>query len=76
MCPLQNSAIERPEKMYYVEIVIFGSTTRNAVRRTISVLAQTARGAQRICKWRYRRSEIKATRESTQDRLPLFLAAC
>lgn len=64
VAPLQNPAIERPEKMFYVDLVIFGTLTRAAVRRTLSVLAQTAKGAKRICKSRYRRSEIKNTREA------------
>jgi len=64
MAPLQNCAIERPERMFYVELVVFGTLTHNAARRTIAVLAQTARGARRICKWRYRRSEVKGLREA------------
>lgn len=72
MAPLQNTAIERPEKMFYVDLVIFGTITRGAVRRTISVLAQTAKGAKKICKWRYRRSEIKGTREAMLAQHPLL----
>lgn len=66
MAPLQNTAIELPEKMFYVELVVFGTLTRGSVRRTIAVLAQTARGARRICKWRYRRSEVKGLREAVK----------
>ncbi|HVK93864.1 MAG TPA: hypothetical protein VM571_03960 [Noviherbaspirillum sp.] len=72
MAPLQNAAIERPEKIFYVELIIFGTITREAVRRTISVLAQTGKGAKKICKSRYRRSEIKSTREAVESRPPLF----
>ena len=72
MAPLQNTAIERPEKMFYVELVIFGTITRSAIRRTIGVLAQTAKGAKRVCKLRYRRSEIKSTREAIEFHHPLL----
>jgi hypothetical protein len=64
MFPLQNPAIERQEKTFYVELVVFGTLTGTAVRRTMTVLAQTARGAKRICKSRYRRIEIKSVREA------------
>jgi hypothetical protein len=60
--PLQNTAVEPPEILFEVELVIFGSTTRNAARRTIKVLAATVKGARRICKARYGRSEIKSAR--------------
>lgn len=76
MAPLQNTAIERPEKMFYVELVIFGTCAQSAVRRTISVLAQSARGAKRICKWRYQCSEIKSTREVLEIHRPLFPSGC
>jgi hypothetical protein len=61
MVPLQNSAIEPPEALFEVELVVFGTLNRGAVRRTISVLAQTARGARRICQSRYGRVEVKRT---------------
>lgn len=64
MAPLQNSAIEPPDALFEVELVIFGTLHRNAVRRTISVLAQTARGARRICLSRYGRAEIKNTHKA------------
>jgi hypothetical protein len=76
MAPLQNMAIERPEKMFYVELVIFGTITHSAARRTIGVLAQTAAGAKRICKWRYRRSEVKSTREAIERQHPLLSFGC
>lgn len=63
MGALQNSAIERPEKIFDVELVVFGTLTQGAVKRTVKVLAQTGSGARRICKSRYRRIEIKSTRE-------------
>lgn len=63
MAPLQNAAIEYPEKLFNVELVLFGGLSHNAVRRRIPVLAQTSRGAKKICKSRYRRSEIKSTCE-------------
>lgn len=59
---LQNAAIERPEKMFLVEMVVFGTKTRDAARRTVKVLAETAKGARKICKRRYRRSEIRSAR--------------
>lgn len=62
MAPLQNPAIERPERTFDVELVIFGTHTRCAVKRIVKVLAQTSKGAKKICKWRYRRSEIKGAR--------------
>jgi hypothetical protein len=62
MAPLQNVAIERPELTFEVELVIFGSVTHTAVKRTVMVLAQTMKGARRICKARYRRSEIKGVK--------------
>lgn len=43
MQPLQNSAIERPESLFGMEPVIFGRLHSPAVRRSISVLAETAR---------------------------------
>jgi hypothetical protein len=76
MSMLQNTAIERPEKMFYVELVIFGTVTRSAVRRTIGVLAQTAKGAKRICKSRYRRCEIKSTCAAIGIEHPLFPFGC
>ena len=66
MAPLQNVAIEYPEKLFNVELVLFGSLCNSAVRRNIPVLAQTSRGAKKICKSRYRRSEIKSTCEVVQ----------
>ncbi|MFC7518863.1 hypothetical protein ACFQUU_28030 [Herbaspirillum sp. GCM10030257] len=62
MAPLQNPAIERLEKIFDVELVIFGTYTHCATKRIVKVLAQTSKGAKKICKWRYRRSEIKGTR--------------
>lgn len=76
MTMLQNAAIERPEKKFYVEFVIFGTITHQAVPRTITVLAQTARGAKRICKSRYRHSEVKSTREATGFHHPLLPSGC
>ncbi|MEC4719857.1 hypothetical protein RY831_11905 [Noviherbaspirillum sp. CPCC 100848] len=64
MVPLQNSAIERPESLYEVELVIFGTISSSAARRSVSVLAQTARGARRICLSHYRRAEIRRTRRA------------
>jgi hypothetical protein len=61
---LQNTAIERPEKVFDVELIVFGTLTQSAVKRTIKVLAQTGSGAKRICKSRYRRIEIKSAREA------------
>jgi hypothetical protein len=73
MTLLQNAAVERPDKMFHVDLVMFGSFTRAAVRRTVKVLAQTEKGARRICKTYYRRSEIKSAREAAQC-LDLFAA--
>ncbi|RZI42199.1 hypothetical protein EGT07_13320 [Herbaspirillum sp. HC18] len=66
--PLQNTAIERPEKTFDVEMVMFGTIMGPAVRRTIKVLAQTCKGARRICRSRYRRVEIKSAREAHEPR--------
>lgn len=60
MAPLQNSSIERPERLYEIDMVVFGNVDRQAMPRTIRVLAQTAQGARRICKARYRRCEIRS----------------
>jgi hypothetical protein len=64
MAPLQNSAIEFPAKLFNVEMVVLGTLrTYGAIKRTVPVLAQTAKGARRICRARYQRSEIKSVRE-------------
>lgn len=73
MVPLQNTAIERPEKVFDVEVVVFGTLTRPAMKRTIKVLAQTGKGARRICQSRYRRSEIKGTKEAVERQKSLDL---
>lgn len=64
MAPLQNSAIERPESLYEVDLVIFGTISSSAARHSVSVLAETARGARRICLSHYRRAEIRRTRRT------------
>lgn len=64
MILLQNSAIEPPEALFEVELVVFGTINRCAVRRTVNVLAQTTRGAKRICLSRYGRAEIKRTQKA------------
>ena len=63
MAPLQNSLIERPERVFEIDMVVFGTVGRLAKQRTIKVLAQTARGARRICRSRYNRCEIRSARE-------------
>lgn len=73
MGPIQNAAIERPEKIFDVEMVVFGTSTREAVRRTVKVLAQTGAGARRICRSRYRRIEIRSARPAVQaERCPIL----
>lgn len=73
MGPIQNAAIERPEKVFDVEMVVFGTMTREAVRRTVKVLAQTGAGAKRICRSRYRRIEVCSARQSApQERCPML----
>ncbi len=62
MAPLQNSSIERPERVYEIDMVVFGTVDRLATLRTIRVLAQTSQGARRICRSRYRRCEIRSAR--------------
>ncbi|MEN3293738.1 MAG: hypothetical protein V7642_2991 [Burkholderiales bacterium] len=62
MAPLQNSMIERPERVFEIEMVVFGTVDRLATIRTIKVLAQTAQGARRICRSRYGRCEIRGAR--------------
>lgn len=76
MTLLQNTAIERPEKMFYVELVTSGTFAYSTTRRTISVLAQTSKGAKKICKWRYQHSEVKSTREAIEIPHPLFPFGC
>jgi hypothetical protein len=74
MAPLQNSAIESPERLFQVEFVVTGMAQRlSAVTRTIQVLAQTAKGARRICKARYRHSEIKSAREASPTSDPCLV---
>jgi hypothetical protein len=62
MTLLQNASIERPERVYEIDMVVFGTLNRLATQRTIRVLAQTAQGARRICRSRYSRCEIRSTR--------------
>lgn len=64
MSPLQNPVIERPEILFEVDLVVFGTLISSASRRSVSVLAETARGARRICLLHYRRAEVKRTRKS------------
>jgi hypothetical protein len=63
MSPLRNPAIERPQVLFEVELVVFGTLISSASRCSVSVLAETARGARRICLSHYRRAEVKRTRE-------------
>ncbi|HEX7635818.1 MAG TPA: hypothetical protein VF427_11125 [Noviherbaspirillum sp.] len=72
MATLQNTAIERPEKMFHVELVMSGTFDHSTTLRTINVLAQTPKGAKKICKWRYQRGEVKSTREAIEIPHPLF----
>ena len=80
MAPLQNSSIERPERVYEIDMVLFGTVDRQAMLRTIRVLAQTAQGAKRICRSRYRRCEIRSARavreQPVATSLDLFDAQC
>lgn len=62
MTLLQNSMIERPERVFEIDMVVFGTVDRIARQRTIRVLAQTAQGARRICRSRYSRCEIRSAR--------------
>ena len=64
MGPLHNCGVESPMKLFEVEVIAFGTTTHDAVKRTILVLAETARGARRICKIRYRHRAIQGAREA------------
>ena len=66
MTLLQNVDVERPDKIFHVDLVLFGTLTRAAVVRTVKVLAQTEKGVRKICKSRYRRSEIRSVREAMQ----------
>ncbi|WP_147375926.1 hypothetical protein [Noviherbaspirillum cavernae] len=65
MKPLHNAAIERPESLFNVELVMFGSLTRAAAVRTIRVMAQTKDGARKICKAYYRRAEVRNATRAT-----------
>jgi len=64
MKTLQNSTIERPVRLFDVDLVLFGGVNRLAERRTIRVLAETSNGARRICKSRYMRSDIRQVRSA------------
>lgn len=66
MTMLRNSAVEAPLKTFEVELVVFGTMSRTATRRIIKVLAETVKGAKRICRQRYRRGEITRVREIPQ----------
>lgn len=68
MAPLQNSFVEKPEKVFEVTLVVFGTLTRSAFTRTIKVFAQTSKGAKKICQSRYRRSEITSAKEVVEAR--------
>lgn len=80
MAPLQNASIERPERIYEIDMVFFGTVDRVAARRVIRVLAQTAQGARRICRAHYRRCEILSARAVREQpvtaSLDLFDAQC
>ena len=53
---ISNPTIEPGEKSFVVEFVVFGTETKPAVRRRVSVMAKTARGAKRIAKTQWPRS--------------------
>lgn len=72
MAPLQNSAIERPVALFEIELVVFGTMSREAARLTVNVLAETARGARRICLSRYGRAEVKSTRKTRGEGLTML----
>jgi hypothetical protein len=79
MAILQNPAIEYPERLFEVEVIVFGTLTRSATRRTLKVLAQTVKGARRICRLRYPRSDILGARAAGEPaaffQTSLFAAA-
>jgi hypothetical protein len=56
MCPISNPAIEPGNTAFVIEFVLFGTETRPAMRRKITVIATTARGAKRIAKAHWPRS--------------------
>jgi hypothetical protein len=74
MAAIYNAAIELPETVFEITLVVFGTLTRNAIRRTISVLAQTPKGAKKICKLRYRRSAIERICVKNRDSPELFFS--
>jgi hypothetical protein len=78
MVPLQNSTIERPERVFEIDMVVFGTLHTMATLRRITVLAETPRGARRICKSCYGRCEIRRTRvlkgQSAASKSELFIA--
>lgn len=69
---LQNSAIDFPERLFEVQFVV-RTTTRNATRRTIRVLASTLKGARRVCKSRYVHGQIIAARRCEEHEFGYLL---
>lgn len=47
MAPLQNSAIERAEILFELELTIFGRLIASTSRLSVNVQAQIARGGKR-----------------------------
>ena len=56
MKALTNPSIEPPTRLFNVSFFALGTILRPAIRRRVSVLAATSRGAKRIVKERYPRS--------------------
>lgn len=56
MRALRNSAIESGSSLFEISLVQFGTMTRPATRRVVTVLAATANGAKRIVRSHYPRS--------------------
>lgn len=65
MHTIANTAIEPGERSFVIDFVLFGTVTRPATRRKVTVLARTREGAQRIVKAQWpRSSEHKILEES------------
>ena len=70
MRTLCNPAIEPGTALFEIALVLFGTTTRPATRRQVTVQAATANGAKRIVRAFYPRSASYEILAKTASLLP------
>jgi hypothetical protein len=70
MRPLCNPAIEPGTNLFDISLVQFGSLSRPAIRRKVTVQALTAAGAKRIVRGFYPRSASYEVLGKTASLLP------